>query len=68
MEEPVQVPQPAQVPQPPQQPVLRRGVRTRRPSQRILLNQWKRPFQFDEDGTGSTPENAFDISNEWLMF
>ena len=64
LEEHVQVPQPAQVPQPPQQPVLRRGVRTRRPSQRILLNQWKKPYQFDEDGTGSTPENAFDISNE----
>ncbi|PWA50853.1 hypothetical protein CTI12_AA468300 [Artemisia annua] len=46
------------------QPVLRRGVRVRRPSQRILLNKWKKPFVFDALGTGSTPELAFDITNE----
>ena len=60
--------EPVQVTQPPQQPVLRRGVRIRRPSQRILLNQWKKPFQFDEDGTGSTPEKAFDNTNEWQYY
>ncbi|PWA51488.1 hypothetical protein CTI12_AA462920 [Artemisia annua] len=26
--------------------------------------QNEKPFQFDEDGTGSTPDKAFDISNE----
>ncbi|PWA41822.1 hypothetical protein CTI12_AA426570 [Artemisia annua] len=46
------------------QPVLRRGVRVRRPSQRILLNKWKKPFVFDALGTDSTPELAFDITNE----
>ncbi|GKF49461.1 hypothetical protein Tco_0142712, partial [Tanacetum coccineum] len=56
MEEPVQE---ADV----QEPVLRRGLRPRRPSQRILLNKWKKPFQFDEHGTGSITENAFDISD-----
>ncbi|PWA87023.1 hypothetical protein CTI12_AA120390 [Artemisia annua] len=35
-----------------------------RQNERILLNQWKKPFQFDEDGTGSTPDKAFDIFNE----
>ncbi|GJZ64576.1 zinc finger, PMZ-type containing protein [Tanacetum coccineum] len=66
MEEPVQevdVQEPVQEADV-QEPVLRRGLRLRRPSQRILLNKWKKPFQFDEHGTGSTAENAFDISDE----
>ena len=58
-DEPAQV-EPANV----AQPVLRMGVRVRRPSQRILLNKWKKPFVFDALGTGSTPELAFDITNE----
>ncbi|GJY87329.1 hypothetical protein Tco_0501957 [Tanacetum coccineum] len=65
MEEPVQevdVQEPVQEADV-QEPVLRRGLRLRRPSQRILLNKWKKPFQFDEHGTGSTAENAFDISD-----
>ncbi|GJR97064.1 zinc finger, PMZ-type containing protein [Tanacetum coccineum] len=52
MEEPVQevdVQEPVQEADV-QEPVLRRGLRLRRPSQRILLNKWKKPFQFDEQG------------------
>ncbi|GJV17739.1 hypothetical protein Tco_1363062 [Tanacetum coccineum] len=53
MEEPMRIEEPVQEPVV-QEPVLRRGLRLRRPSQRILLNKWKKPFQFDEHGTGST--------------
>ncbi|GJS67764.1 uncharacterized mitochondrial protein-like protein, partial [Tanacetum coccineum] len=63
MEQPVHMEEPVQEADV-QEPVLRRGLRLRRPSQRILLNKWKKPFQFDEHGTGSTAENAFDISDE----
>ncbi|GJT58812.1 hypothetical protein Tco_1002345, partial [Tanacetum coccineum] len=63
MEEPMHIEEHVQEPAV-QEPVLRRGLRLRRPSQRILLNKWKKPFQFDEQGIGSTAENAFDISDE----
>nr|GEV48524.1 hypothetical protein [Tanacetum cinerariifolium] len=63
MEQPVHMEEPVQE-EDVQEPVLRRGLRLRRPSQRILLNKWKKPFQFDEHGIGSTAENAFDISDE----
>ncbi|GJY97576.1 hypothetical protein Tco_0514486 [Tanacetum coccineum] len=63
MEEPVHMEEPVQEADV-QEPILRRGLRLRRPSHRILLNKWKKPFQFDEHGTGSTTEKAFDISDE----